>query len=107
MSSYSCCNTTDLKPTQVASLSKVLKVVADENRLKILCVLNKGTHCVCELIEHIGVSQSLISHHLRDLKDAGIIADKKDGLKVFYSLTTKGKHITKLIFKITQKEKSL
>lgn len=49
------------------------------------------------------MSQSLISHHLKDLKDAGVVTDNKQGLRVYYSLTDKGKQITNLLFKISEK----
>jgi len=78
----------------------MLKIVAEESRLKILCILLDKEHCVCEIMEQVRLSQSLISHHLKDLKDIGIIKDEKRGLFVHYSLTPKGKDITNLIFKI-------
>jgi len=74
--------------------------VSEESRLKLLCILKKEKHCVCEIMEHINLSQSLISHHLRDLKDAGIVTDEKKGLRVYYSLTKKGKNIINLLFKL-------
>ena len=52
------------------------------------------------MMEHVNLSQSLISHHLKDLKDAGIVTDKKKGLRVYYSLTKMGKHIINLLFKL-------
>ena len=88
-------------------MSSVLKLVTEESRLKILCILRRGEHCVCELIEHVDQSQSLISHHLKDLKDAGIVIDEKRGLRVYYSLTDKGKHITNLLFQIPMEEKKV
>lgn len=100
MSSYSCCTTLAKESKQVTSLSSLLKLVSEESRLRLLCVLKKGEHCVCELMEHVDMSQSLISHHLKDLKDAGIITNEKKGLRVYYSLTKKGKHIINLLFKI-------
>ena len=81
-------------------LSTLLKIVADNSRLQILCILQTDEHCVCELMEVTNLSQSLISHHLKDLKDAGIVTDEKKGLRVYYSLTKKGKNIINLIFKI-------
>jgi len=66
--------------------------------LKILCMLRRGGHCVCELEEYVCLSQSLISHHLKDLKDAGIVMDEKKGLRVYYSLTKKGEKIINLLF---------
>jgi ArsR family transcriptional regulator len=79
-------------------------IVSEESRLKILCILRQGKHCVCEIMEHITLSQSLISHHLRDLKKAGIVTDEKQGLRVYYSLTDKGRHITQVLFSISKKE---
>jgi ArsR family transcriptional regulator, arsenate/arsenite/antimonite-responsive transcriptional repressor len=104
MGSYSCCSQSSEKSDQVSKLSTLLRLVSDESRLKLLCILRKGRHCVCELMEHVDLSQSLISHHLRDLKDTGIVVDDKKGLRVYYSLTEKGKHITDLLFSIRIKE---
>jgi len=84
----------------VRSLSVLLKIVSDNSRLRILCLLQSGKHCVCELMEHVKLSQSLISHHLKDLKDFNLVSDRKDSKWSYYSLTPKGKEITNLIFKI-------
>lgn len=100
MSSYSCCSTVNEQSKHVSSISEVLRLVSEESRLKLLCILKQGKHCVCEFMKHVDLSQSLISHHLRDLKDAGIVLDEKRGLRVYYSLTEKGKHITDLLFRI-------
>lgn len=100
MSSYSCCSSPSKESKQVGSLSALLKIVSEESRLKILCILLKGEHCVCELMDHNDLSQSLISHHLKDLKDAGLVNSRKNGLRVYYSLTEKGQHITNQLFKI-------
>jgi len=100
MSSYKCCSSKRKESKQISSLSSLLKIVSDESRLKLLCILQKGSHCVCELMEHIDYSQSLISHHLRDLKEANIVIDEKKGLRVYYSLTKKGKHIINSLFNL-------
>jgi ArsR family transcriptional regulator len=100
MSSYSCCIPDKHEFKQITSLSSLLKLVGEESRLKILCILKQGQHCVCEIEEHVNQSQSLISHHLKDLKEAGLIWDEKKGLRVHYSLTEQGKKITKLLFKL-------
>jgi ArsR family transcriptional regulator len=100
MGSYNCCSTASIKSRQVDSLVSLLKLVGEERRLKLLCILSRGEHCVCELMQHIKLSQSLISHHLKNLKDEDIVKDEKKGKKVFYSLTKKGKHITSLLFKL-------
>jgi ArsR family transcriptional regulator, arsenate/arsenite/antimonite-responsive transcriptional repressor len=97
---FNCCNPSNIQSQNVSSLSSILKLTSDESRLRILCILKDGEHCVCEIIEHLKLSQSLISHHLKDLKETEIIVDEKRGLNVFYSLTDKGKRITDLIFQI-------
>lgn len=98
MSSYSCCSEKSKEAGKVILLFSLLKVVSEESRLKLLCILQKGTHCVCEIMEHVALSQSLISHHLKDLKNAGIVKDEKRGLRVYYSLTEKGKKIINSLF---------
>jgi ArsR family transcriptional regulator len=107
MNSYSCCTPSSSESKHVASLASLLKIISEENRLRILCIIRQGKHCVCEIMEHVDLSQSLISHHLKDLKDAGIVTDEKQGLRVYYSLTDKGKYITNLIFSIPKKEETL
>jgi ArsR family transcriptional regulator len=104
MGSYSCCSPDKNEYKKVGSLSSLLQLVGENSRLQILCILRQGKHCVCEINEHVKASQSLISHHLKDLKDGRIIEDSKQGLNVFYSLTPEGKRIMDLIFDISQKE---
>ena len=101
MSSYSCCTPKSEESKQVSNLSSILKLISEESRLKILCILRQGEHCVCELLDHVDLSQSLTSHHLKDLKTSGLVSDEKRGLRVYYSLTKKGKKFTDLIFKIS------
>ncbi len=98
MSSYSCCTPDKHKFKQVASLSSLLKLVGEPSRLQILCILRRGQHCVCEIEGHVDQSQSLISHHLKDLKEAGLVADEKKGLNVHYALTNKGEKIINSLF---------
>ena len=54
--------------------------------MRILDVLRDGEHCVCDLTAALDVSQSLLSFHLRTLKDAGLVSDRRRGRWVFYSL---------------------
>ncbi len=65
---------------------KVLKALGDETRLKIIDFLKNGEKCVCEIFPYIGTSQSNISQHLRILKDANIVADRKEGKSIYYSV---------------------
>jgi DNA-binding transcriptional ArsR family regulator len=100
MSSYGCCYPDKKVYKDIGFLSSVLRLAGENNRLRILCILRQGEHCVCEINGHINATQSLISHHLKDLKDGRLIEDRKKGLNVYYSLTPEGKRITDLIFEI-------
>jgi len=97
MGSYSCCTPDTKEYKSVVSLSSTLKVVAEESRLKLLCILGSGKHCVCEILEHVDMSQSLVSHHLADMKRAGLVMDDKQGLRVYYQLTKTGEKILALL----------
>lgn len=69
---------------------KFLKIIADENRLKILCILSKhDEQCVCEILDHLKIPQNLTSHHLKVLKKFGLLTSRKKGLNVFYALNEK------------------
>jgi len=66
-----------------------LKSVSDENRLKIICFLKDGEKCVCEIVSFLELSQNLVSHHLKVLRDQGVLKTRKEGLKVFYLINKK------------------
>ncbi len=80
-------DTTSL-PSVDTDLLRRLQAVADENRLRILEVLRDGEHCVCELQVSLEMGQSLLSHHLRSLREAGLVMDRREGRWVHYSLST-------------------
>lgn len=60
--------------------------LADETRLQIINRLSGGEQCVCDLMDLLGTAQSLLSFHLKTLKDAGILIDRREGRWVYYSL---------------------
>ena len=66
-----------------------LKIIGEENRVRILCMLKNGPKCVCEIWPALDLPQNLTSHHLGVLKEAGLVKSKKQGLKVFYELNDK------------------
>lgn len=86
---FECCGE---KTEQVENVEKAyifLRAVADKNRLKILCVLQSGSKCVCELVPVIGISDKLASHHLKKLKEIGLVSEKREGNFIRYSLNKK------------------
>ncbi|MCR4339272.1 MAG: metalloregulator ArsR/SmtB family transcription factor [Gemmatimonadaceae bacterium] len=60
--------------------------LSDPTRLGIVMRLTGGERCVCELTDALDAAQSRLSFHLRVLKDAGLISDRRDGRWVRYSL---------------------
>ena len=105
MNSYICCSVAAGESAEVENLSELLSTIAEPNRLRVLCILQAdGSHCVCDLNKHMPeVSQSLLSHHLADLREAGLVTSEKKGLKVYYSLTPRGAHITHTVLELTKK----
>lgn len=64
----------------------VFQALGDENRLRIMEVLRDGEHCVCDLQSSLDLGQSLLSHHLRVLREAGLVHSRRDGRWVHYTL---------------------
>ena len=60
----------------------VFKALGDHTRLKILECVKNGEKCICEIIPYTGKSQPNVSQHLKILKNAGIIEDRKDGTRI-------------------------
>lgn len=79
------CNTKD--DCELGFLSDFLRIISEENRLKIICYLQKNNErCVCEIQEFLVLPQNLISHHLKVLRDFNLLNYRKEGLKVYYSV---------------------
>ena len=60
--------------------------LADPTRLMILSELRAGEQCVCELAERFDTGQSRLSFHMKTLKDAGLVTDRREGRWIYYAL---------------------
>jgi ArsR family transcriptional regulator len=60
--------------------------LADETRLRIIERLRGGEECVCNLTDILDTGQSRLSFHLKTLKDAGLVRDRRQGRWIYYSL---------------------
>jgi ArsR family transcriptional regulator len=80
---------------RLATLARCLKVVAHTTRLRILAVLvqHPVALCVCESTDQFPLQQPTISHHLRLLREAGLIATHKRGTWSYYWATEQGKRV--------------
>jgi len=66
--------------------ARIYKALSDPVRLEIVEFLREGEKCVCEIIHHADLIQPLVSRHLKILKDCGLVKDRKEGNRRFYSL---------------------
>lgn len=73
----------------MAEVLAALQALADSNRLRILDLLMQGDSCNCELNERLGLPPNLLSHHLRVLRQAGLVRcrrDAVDGRWIYYAV---------------------
>lgn len=70
--------------TDVTRLSDLLRLIAHPARLEILNLLREGEICVCQMVARLGYRQAYISQHLMALREAGLVANRRRGWKVFY-----------------------
>jgi ArsR family transcriptional regulator len=75
---------TTLPANQLAA--RWFHALSDETRLEIVRLLSHGERCVCELQDALGAAQSRLSFHLKTLKDAGLVTDRRDGRWVYYAV---------------------
>ena len=81
-------------------LSSILALAGNEVRLKIVYLLEEEKElCPCDLADILGMSIPAVSQHLRKLKDGNIVATRKEGQTIFYSLTKENLKILKPFFK--------
>ena len=70
----------------VARLATLFHALSDETRLKIVGKLLLGEQCVCNLMDTLEAGQSRLSFHMKTLKDAGLVTDRRAGRWIHYSL---------------------
>lgn len=76
--------------TDRARAARLFHALSDETRLAVLDLLRDGERCVCELQDALGAAQSRLSFHLRVLKDAGLVSDRRDGRWSYYAIVPDG-----------------
>jgi ArsR family transcriptional regulator, arsenate/arsenite/antimonite-responsive transcriptional repressor len=70
----------------VARAARWFHALSDETRLEIARLLSHGERCVCELQDALDAAQSRLSFHLKTLKQAGLVNDRREGRWVYYTL---------------------
>lgn len=77
------------KSQHLEQAARWFHALSDETRLRILECLGEGEQCVCDLMATLGTAQSRLSFHLKTLKDAGLLNDRREGRWMYYSLNAR------------------
>jgi len=70
----------------VDKLCNMFKVLGDETRCRVFSLLLQGELNVGEIAKQLGISQSLVSHHLHDLRMVGLVKQRREGVRIYYSI---------------------
>lgn len=71
----------------LSDLADLYKIFGDSTRIKIMFALFEEEMCVCAIAELLGMNQSAISHQLKVLKNANLVANRREGKTIYYSLS--------------------
>jgi ArsR family transcriptional regulator, arsenate/arsenite/antimonite-responsive transcriptional repressor len=80
----------DRTTPDLAAHAQMFHALSDERRLTILAALRAGELCVCDLQDQLGIAQSLLSFHLKALRDAGLVNVRRSGRWAHYSINIGG-----------------
>ena len=80
---------------QVELAVEMLKLLADQTRLRILWALLHGEHSVSNLADHVGAQPSAVSQHLAKLRMARLVGTRREGTTIFYRL--ENEHVRQLV----------
>ncbi|HEX9895006.1 MAG TPA: metalloregulator ArsR/SmtB family transcription factor [Gemmatimonadales bacterium] len=75
-----------MNSTSLARSARLFHALSDETRLRVLELLRDGERCVCDLSQAVGAQQSRLSFHLRTLKEAGLVRDRRQGRWIYYAV---------------------
>ncbi|HEX8244355.1 MAG TPA: metalloregulator ArsR/SmtB family transcription factor [Longimicrobium sp.] len=78
--------TTTLPAADAARTARLFHALSDPTRLEIVRRLSAGERCVCELTDALDAAQSRLSFHLKTLKSAGLVSDRRAGRWVYYAI---------------------
>ncbi len=76
--------------SSIRRATELFHALSDDTRLSIVEMLQDGERCVCELQDALDAAQSRLSFHLKVLKDAGLVIDRKESRWVYYALNPDG-----------------
>jgi len=75
--------------------TNIINAISSETRIRILSEVGKSEICACRLPSIVKKTQPAVSQHLGVLKNAGLVESRRDGTKMLYSMTEKGRRVLK------------
>lgn len=86
-------------PVVVEPVAGTARALGDPTRLRIAAALLDGDElCVCDTAWIVAASQALVSHHLRQMRTAGVVTSRKVGRMVMYQLSPRGRDVLSVLF---------
>ena len=79
--------------------AEIFKAFCDDNRIRILEMLQTGEKCGCKLLEELNVTQPTLSHHMKLLCDSELVIGRKEGKWMHYSISSEGAEIAVNVLK--------
>ena len=95
---FKCCSNKAREAREIEKVYRFLRLVADPNRLKIICILGNKSRCGCEITANLGISDKLVSHHIKQLKKINLLTEERRGNFIYYALDKKVLREYKKIF---------
>ena len=80
---------------KIAEAAKLMEMLSQPVRLRLMCILLTGEQSVLRLADSAGMSQPAMSHHLKKLRDTGLVETRRDGQTIYYSV--KGAEVAQVI----------
>ena len=85
----------DALEPKISTAAKLMEMLSQPTRLRLMCILLGGEQSVTALAEAAGLSQPAMSHHLKKLRDADLVATRREGQTIFYAL--KGTEVEQIL----------
>lgn len=76
--------------TEEKRTAGIFKALSDENRIRILKLLQNGEKCACVLLDDLKITQPTMSHHMKILCDSDLVVGRKEGKWIYYSISSDG-----------------
>jgi ArsR family transcriptional regulator len=93
--------------TNLARAAELFHALSDQTRLSILQRLRMGERCVCDLTDALDAAQSRLSFHLKVLKEAGLVTDRREGRWTYYTLDAESlAEVTELVEAMASAQRS-